>query len=99
MYELPAISTIQVFQGVVVDPTGAVIAGATIRVFSEEDPGESHAVEIKTDERGRFSASLVPGTHTALVKMQGFRTQKVALEIAPRADAKDLKFSLKIGWC
>lgn len=99
VYELPAISPMQVFQGGVVDPTGAVMAGITIRVFPEEDSGESHAVEIKTDEGGRFSASLLPGTYTAPVKMQGFPTQKVAFEIAPRVDAKDLKFSLKIGWC
>ena len=98
-YKLPAISPMQVFQGVVVDPTGAVMAGVTIRVVPEENSGESHAVEIKTDEGGRFSASLLPGTYTALVKLQGFRTQKVAFEIAPRADAKDLRFSLKIGWC
>jgi 5-hydroxyisourate hydrolase-like protein (transthyretin family) len=98
-YKLPAISPMQVFQGVVVDPIGAAMAGVTIRVAPQEDSGESHAVEIKTDEGGRFSASLLPGTYTALVKMQGFRTQKVAFEIAPRADAKDLRFSLEIGWC
>jgi hypothetical protein len=57
--------------GRVVDPSGAVIAGAKITV-SNEATGEAR--DLKTQETGDFSfVSLRPGTYTVAVEQQGFR--------------------------
>jgi len=61
-----------VLTGVVSDPAGANIAGATVRVRSEDTGVETQLV---TNEAGAYtSPSLVLGTYTVTVEMSGFKT-------------------------
>jgi hypothetical protein len=66
----------QVFQGkvegVVKDPTGALVAGTTVHAM-DEDKGTDAVV--KSDKRGEYQfASLLPGTYTIRAEMAGFET-------------------------
>jgi Carboxypeptidase regulatory-like domain len=86
-----AVGAVQRFQGSVIDPVGSAIAGATIRVFKQQSPGQLLITETKADESGRFSASLGPGAYTASVKMPGFRTRMITFEIARRQTPRTCK--------
>ena len=77
-------------QGTVVDPQGAVIAGASVTITNV---GTSRSTEVKSNGDGLFSLpSLDPGDYTVEVKQQNFKTttehvtlqtaQTVNLEIA-----------------
>src|SRR5262245_26923827 len=61
-------------QGIVKDPSGAVIANAQIEVFG---PNLIGTRKVKTDEAGAYRVSaLPPGTYTMTVGASGFRTYK-----------------------
>src|ERR1700755_558869 len=61
--------------GNVVDPTGAVVANADIRIINQ-DTGETTRT-TKTDASGTFTANLLPvATYTVSVSSPGFREAK-----------------------
>src|SRR5260370_31880913 len=58
--------------GTVTDQTGAVLAGATVSVI---DTQRGLARTLTTDQAGEYNApTLIPGTYTVRVQMQGFKT-------------------------
>src|SRR5499427_4427616 len=58
--------------GMVVDSSGAIMAGTTVRLVNEQT-GFSRTAS--TNEEGRFSfAAVQPGTYTVKVEHQGFQT-------------------------
>jgi hypothetical protein len=60
--------------GVVTDPTGATLSGATVLVHNEETGTERH---LTTGNDGHFSAPSIPiGTYTITVTRDGFSQQK-----------------------
>lgn len=67
------------FEGVVVDPTGAVVAGAEVTLRRTE-VGEERSVA--TDDRGRFHFDAVRGRYVFTVRSPGFAVEErpVALE-------------------
>ena len=61
--------------GTVVDPTGAVVANADIRIINQ-DTGETTRT-AKTDPTGSFTANLLPvGTYNVVVSSAGFGEAK-----------------------
>lgn len=63
--------------GTVVDRTGAVVAGAVVRLSREEDP--SLAQETTTDSDGQFSfARIAPGPFQLTITAVGFAAQTAA---------------------
>jgi Carboxypeptidase regulatory-like domain len=61
--------------GTVVDPTGAVVANADVRIINQ-DTGENTRA-AKTDATGSFNASLLPvGTYNVVVSSAGFGEAK-----------------------
>ncbi|HUK23706.1 MAG TPA: TonB-dependent receptor [Terriglobales bacterium] len=59
--------------GTVVDPTGAVVGGAQVRIVNQ-DTGVL-ARELKTDGSGSFTATLLPvGNYTITIQGSGFAT-------------------------
>jgi hypothetical protein len=61
--------------GTVVDPTGAVVANADIRIINQ-DTGETTRI-AKTDPTGSFTANLLPvGTYNVVVSSAGFGEAK-----------------------
>jgi hypothetical protein len=62
--------------GTIVDPTGAFIAGARVKL-SREDPSQNQ--EVVSGDDGQFSFSnLVPGTFQLTITLQGFATQTLS---------------------
>src|SRR5215472_16052225 len=62
--------------GTVVDPTGAVVANADIRIINQ-DTGETTR-SAKADASGEFTANLLPvGTYTLNISAPGFGETKV----------------------
>lgn len=61
-----------IITGIVADPTGALIPGASVTILDE---GTGLATELQSNEAGVFnSPSLVLGTYTVSVESAGFKT-------------------------
>jgi Carboxypeptidase regulatory-like domain/TonB-dependent Receptor Plug Domain len=81
-------------QGTVTDATGAILAGATVKVTSS---GTAREITAVTGADGTYSIlSLQPGRYQIEVTQTSFKTtkQEVTLEVAQTAD---LNFSLEPG--
>ncbi|HEV2762516.1 MAG TPA: carboxypeptidase-like regulatory domain-containing protein, partial [Pyrinomonadaceae bacterium] len=67
-------------RGTVYDPNGAVVAGASVRLTSDET---GRAREVQTGENGYAITSLPPGSYQMRVEASGFRpeTQAVVLRV------------------
>jgi hypothetical protein len=82
-------------QGIIQDSSGAVVAGATVRIVNVAT-GESR--ELKTDATGRYiQPFLLPATYTVSVEMQGFRSvrqENIKLDVGQN---RSVDFSLTIG--
>ncbi len=61
--------------GTVEDPSGAVLAGADVRILNQDTGALSRT--LKTDANGSFTATLLPvGSYTVSVTSSGFREGK-----------------------
>lgn len=59
--------------GIIVDPTGAVVAGARVRLSHDDQSSEQ---EVLSDEDGQFSlANVTPGPFQLTITLAGFTTQ------------------------
>jgi hypothetical protein len=69
--------------GTVVDPSGAVIPGATVIVMSGKEA--AHEIQqTKTGPRGGYSINIAAGTYTVVVEANGFaRFQSQPVQIGP----------------
>src|SRR5579872_4999180 len=66
-------------QGVVTDPSGAVVGGAQITI-TEKSKGT--ATHVTTDSRGTYSSgALIPGTYVVRVEAGGFKTTEVPVNV------------------
>ena len=64
------------FAGSVTDPSGAVIAGATVTITNDAT-GVSRTAE--TNEAGNYTVPFLnPGTYTITAESEGFRTARTA---------------------
>ena len=66
--------------GVVTDPSGAVLAGASVTVTS---PNGFHQT-VTSDDQGRFTVNVPPGTYNLAISMKGFKdfqTEGLALAV------------------
>jgi len=95
--EVPVSEHLQGFKGVVKDPVGSFVAGATVRVFAKGETKHAAIVELRTDERGRFSALLPDGTYIALIQSAGFRTWFLTFKISKNGESKELEPFLILG--
>ncbi len=91
--------SVKEFRGILQDPSGAGVPNASVDVYAKGSRDKSHALEIKSDQTGHFSATLADGTYTVLFQAPGFQTEILVLEISGNAEAKDLRISLKLGLC
>src|SRR6266849_6117936 len=61
--------------GTVEDPSGAVLAGADVRILNQDTGALSRT--LKTDANGSFTATLLPvGSYTVSVNSSGFQEAK-----------------------
>jgi hypothetical protein len=87
------------FKGRVVDPLGATIPQAVIKIYPDGAKNGRHAIQIKTDADGNFLRHLNDGAYRALVVFPGFKTAFVVFEISRSASAKNLRVPLQLGGC
>ncbi len=82
-------------RGIVQDPTGGVLPGATITLTNT---GTNAVQTTVTDGRGQYLlAGLFPGTYDMKVEMDGFKTyERKALALTP-ADNRGLDVRLEVG--
>jgi hypothetical protein len=80
--------------GTVVDPTGAVVPGATVMLRRLV---EAVSNKVTTDKAGRFTlAAVPPGQYEVQIAAQGFLTLSQQIELQPR-DLAQLTPVLSIG--
>jgi len=81
--------------GTVTDPSGALVAGATVTLT---DPTTSSSRTTTTNETGRYVfANVPPGTYTLSIAKQGFATTK-APDVSVRVGtATTMNISLPVG--
>ncbi|HZQ42088.1 MAG TPA: carboxypeptidase regulatory-like domain-containing protein [Acidobacteriaceae bacterium] len=80
-------------RGIVADPSGAVIPGATVSLVSH-----NRVQRTKSGPEGRFSfSSLAPGTYSVTVAAKGFAPFTTPDVVLAAGAAKDLKVSLAIA--
>ena len=66
-------------QGLVTDPTGAVVSGAKISISNK---ATGRVITIKTTSAGAYtSGALTPGDYTLRVEAQGFKTSETAVTV------------------
>jgi carboxypeptidase family protein len=87
------------FAGTVLDPAGAVIPRATIKVFEKGSGGRKILATLESDSEGRFSANLRSGSYTAVFMSQGFKTNIVVIQVSPDVAEQELRVPLQLGMC
>lgn len=83
----------------VVDPLGATIPQAVIKIYPAGAKDGRHAVQITTAADGNFLRNLNDVTYRALIVVSGFKTGFVVFEISRSASAKNLLIPLQLGGC
>lgn len=92
-----AIQVIPAFRGVITDPSGAFIPGASVNVVFKGTQGKKYAVRLRSDELGRFSANLAPGAYIAFFRSQGFKDQVIPLTVSSTSASGELRIRLNLG--
>jgi hypothetical protein len=82
-------------RGLVTDPTGAAVPGASVVVRNTETNEERIA---GTDATGFYAfPSLIPGTYDVTVSHPGFKRGVVAKRVAEASQSAQVDFALQIG--
>ncbi len=82
--------------GVVTDPQGAVVSGATVEIINE-GTGKSER-SMTTDENGAFSATLLPpGTYRLEIKTANFKQARITGVQVRIAETTRQDVSLEVG--
>ena len=90
--ETSAVAVKGVLSGTVSDPSGAKITHANVHVQSD-----SLQRDIETDNSGRFSLSLPPGTYEVNISAAGFRKYRAEVTIGDRAERASINARLAIN--
>jgi len=66
-------------QGVIVDPAGAPISGATVNIYSKQT---ETSAKVTTDTEGKYDSGPLPkGTYAVRVESRNFRINRFALNV------------------
>ena len=93
------------FSGVVYDPSGASVSGATVEVWRMNADGQLIAAQgrVNTGSDGKFSLDLADGPYFAIFREPGFRRKivgfKVAASDSSQGSTAPLTVTLDIGSC
>ena len=87
---------LEVFRGTILDQTGAVIPGASIRIFRQGTESAGLVQELKSGQSGEFETKLDPGTYVAQFSSPGFAAKLLGFEIGDLG-SEQLIVTLKIG--
>ena len=82
-------------RGTVSDPSGAVIAGATVEI---QNPVSHYTQQTKTDDQGNFQFANVPyNNYHVTVSAPGFSSSAQDTEVRTSVPVQMMKFSLQLG--
>ena len=98
LQQVPIENHLQVFRGTVVDPTGAVIPGATIHIFRQGTGPMKLLKAVESGKSGEFETKLDPGTYVASFSSSGFAVKRIGFEIV-FSGSEQLIVTLKLGIC
>jgi hypothetical protein len=87
---------VQVFQGTVVDASGAIIPEAKIRIMKNGPEGRTFVLGLYADSVGHFSAQLPDGLYLGIFYTDGFRPEAVRFEVTKQGSG-NLQVTLQIG--
>lgn len=83
-------------EGRVEDSSGAAVPGAELRIVDQVSGGQVRM--LVTDERGSFSALLLPvGRYTVEVRAKGFAEQKATDVVIRVTETTQIKLTLQVG--
>jgi hypothetical protein len=81
--------------GRVVDPNGAAVPGASVKVI---DVTRNNTVSLTTNDNGLFTAPyLLPGTYQVLVEIAGFKKSIQDKVVVAINETRDLEIKLDLG--
>lgn len=86
--------TVGQLSGVVTDPSGAVISGATVTIKNQNTRVE---LRVTTDDEGLFKASVPPGVYQITVEANGFRKQTESNISVGLTELKTINFTMSLG--
>jgi len=81
----------------VIDPSGAKIANATIRVFAKNTSDGEPLREARTDTSGRVVLTLPPGDYLVQAEAPGFTMLQQSITLADSAPRLELNLKLTIA--
>ena len=84
------------FRGSVFDQSGAAVPQAQIDVFRKDSVDDGPFLQMRSDEKGNFSAHLDKGTYVAVFVYRGFKTHVLVFEVTEKGKA-ELRVSLEVG--
>ena len=96
MEQLPPPFRLKTLAGVVLDPAGGVIPKAEIQIYNRGSYPREAVMTLKTDDEGKFSASLELGVYTVIVRRLGFRPEFQGVEISPEGKDEELRQILQV---
>ena len=95
--QLPPSARLRSLNGTVLDPLGALIVTAEIQVYRRATYPQNPVASLKTDDRGRFAASLESGIYTVVLRARGFKSEIVGVEVTPVGSEKELRETLQVA--
>lgn len=87
------------FEGIVTDMVGAPIPRAGVVVYVRSSEKKPNLIRLETDEEGRFSVPLNPGSYAAAFQSPGFATRFVGFEIGAAEPQESAPIVLQVGSC
>ncbi len=79
--------------GMVTDPDGAAIPGATVMLT----PAKGNGIKTQSNGDGSYAITIAPGTYTVVISMPGFATYSMNGLKVPPVPSTTLDAKLKIG--
>jgi 5-hydroxyisourate hydrolase-like protein (transthyretin family) len=79
------------------DANAAVIPRVEIQVFKRGSYPNNPVKTLYTNEEGRFSELLAVGIYTIVIHKPWFRSEVLAVEVAPDGSGTELRQTLQVG--
>ena len=93
----PIKDVLRTFNGIVGDPIGYPIPGASIDVVRKGTEGKVHAAPVLSDAQGRFAVRLADGDYVAFFRASGFSERVLSFTVSKANGSGELQVRLNIA--
>lgn len=93
----PTVLRFREIRGVVLDPSGAVIPGASIDVIRKGGKANEPIAGLQSDPSGRFLIPVSDGDYFVLISSPGFTSRALQITVSASGSADDLQLILMVG--